>query len=175
MRQSRAGVPLLARANAPKVTPLIGKHAFMPEHIQPTALSFLSALPLGAEKWSCRAPDSGRECFGRSQMLELMDDDERHRAEISKRLVEYAGEIPSLIERLSEVSELPNLTESQVITIESAIERIGSLNVAIRRALKAEDAPLLYEQLIANTDRLREEIATANMILDRLLMGLRGN
>jgi hypothetical protein len=106
---------------------------------------------------------------------ELIDDENCHRQEISKRLIEYAGEIPSLIERLTEVLELPSLTEPQVVAIESFTERIGSLNEAIRRTVNAEDAPLPYEQSLASTDRLREEIATANLFLDRLLMDPRGN
>jgi len=106
---------------------------------------------------------------------EFIDNENRHRGEISKRLIEYAGEIPSLIERLTEVLELPSLTESQVVAIESFTERIGSLNEAIRSTVNAEDAPLPYEQSLASTDRLREEIATANLFLDRLLLDPRGN
>ena len=106
---------------------------------------------------------------------QLIDDETGHRREISKRLIQYAGAIPSLIERLSEVLELPSLTEPQVVAIESFTERIGSLNEAIRSTVNAEDAPLPYEQSLASTDRLREEIATANLFLDRLLLDPRGN
>jgi hypothetical protein len=106
---------------------------------------------------------------------ELIDDENRHRGEISKRLIKYAGEIPSLVERLTEVLELPNLTEPQVFAIESFTERIGSSNAAIRRMVNAEDVPLPYEQSLASTDRLREAIATANLFLDRLLLDPRGN
>jgi hypothetical protein len=106
---------------------------------------------------------------------QLIDDETRHRREISKRLIQYAGEISSLIQRLSEVLELPSLTEPQVVAIESFTERIGSLNETIRRTVNAEDAPLPYEQSLASTDRLREEIATANLFLDRLLLDPRGN
>jgi hypothetical protein len=106
---------------------------------------------------------------------ELIDDETRQRREISRRLIKSAGEIPSLIERLTEVLELSSLTEPQVVAIESFTERIGSLNEAIRRTVNAEDAPLPYEQSLASTDRLREEIATANLFLDRLLMDPRGN
>ena len=106
---------------------------------------------------------------------EFIDDENRHRGEISKRLIKYAGEIPSLIARLTEVLELSSLTEPQVVAIESFTERIGSLNEAIRSTVNAEDAPLPYEQSLASTDRLREEIATANLFLDRLLLAPRGN
>ena len=106
---------------------------------------------------------------------QLIDDETGHRREISKRLIQYAGEIPSLIERLSEVLELPSLTEPQVVAIESFTERIGSLNETIRRTVNAEDAPLPYEQSLASTDRLGEEIATAMVFLDRLLLDPRGN
>ena len=106
---------------------------------------------------------------------EVIDDENRHRGEISKRLIKYAGEIPSLIERLTEVLELPNITEPQVVAIESFTERIGSLNETIRRTVNAEDAPLPYEQSLASTDRLGEEITTATVFLDRLLLDPRGN
>jgi hypothetical protein len=106
---------------------------------------------------------------------QLIDDETGHRREISKRLLQYAGEIPSLIERLSEVLELPSLTEPQVVAIESFTERIGSLNETIRRTVNAEDALLPYEQSLASTDRLGEEIATATVFLDRLLLDPRGN
>ena len=108
---------------------------------------------------------------------ELIDDENRHREEISKRLIRCAGEIPSLIERLTDVLELRSLTEPQVVAIESFTERIGSLNEAIRRTVNvnAEDAPLPYQQSLASTDRLREEIVTANLFLDRLLLDPRGN
>jgi hypothetical protein len=106
---------------------------------------------------------------------EQLIDDDGHRREISKRLIQYAGEIPSLIERLSEVLELPSLTELQVVAIESFAERIGSLNETIRRKVNAEDAPLPHEQSLASTDRLGEEIATAMVFLDRLLLDPRGN
>jgi hypothetical protein len=106
---------------------------------------------------------------------ELIDDENRHREEISKRLIRCAGEIPSLIERLTEVLELRSLTEPQVVAIESFTERIGSLNEAIRRTVNTEDAPLPYQQSLASTDRLREEIVTANLFLDRLLLDPRGN
>jgi hypothetical protein len=106
---------------------------------------------------------------------ELIDDENRHREEISKRLIRCAGEIPSLIERLTEVLELRSLTEPQVVAIESFTERIGSLNEAIRRTVNTEDATLPYQQSLTSTDRLREEIVTANLFLDRLLLDPRGN
>ena len=81
---------------------------------------------------------------------EVIDDENRHRGEISKRLIKYAGEIPSLIARLTEVLELSSLTEPQVVAIESFTERIGSLNEAIRSTVNAEDAPLPYEQSLAS-------------------------
>ena len=105
----------------------------------------------------------------------LVDDETRHRREISKRVIQYAGEIPCLIERLSEVLELSSLTEPQVVAIESFTERIGSLNATILRTVNAEDAPLPYEQSLASTNRLGEEIAAALAFLDRLLLDPRGN
>jgi hypothetical protein len=87
-----------------------------------------------------------------------------------KLLIEYIAEIPSLRERLNQVLELPDLTESQVIAIESFTGRIAILNKSIRRAINTEDDSFPYEHFIASTDRLREEIETANLILDRMLV-----
>jgi hypothetical protein len=104
-----------------------------------------------------------------------IDDETRHRREISRRLIQYAAEIPSLIERLFEVLELPSLAEPQVVAIESFTERIGSLNETIQRMANVEDAPLPYEHSLASTDRLGDEIAKAMVFLDRLLLDPRGN
>jgi hypothetical protein len=110
-----------------------------------------------------------------SAQAELIDNETLRRAEISKRLLKCAGEIPPLLDRLTEVMELPNLTELQVLAVESFTERIGSLNKTIGRTVNAEDVPLNYEESLANTDRLHEEIGNANLLLDRLLLDPRGN
>jgi len=70
--------------------------------------------------------------------------------EISKRLIRCAGELPSLIERLTEVLELPSLTETRVVAIEAFTEWIENLNEAILRTVNAEDAPLPYKQSLAS-------------------------
>jgi len=67
------------------------------------------------------------------------------------------------------------LTESQVIAVESVTGRVAILNEAIRNAINTEDARFPYEHFIASTGRLREEIATVNLILDRLLVRPQGN
>jgi hypothetical protein len=90
---------------------------------------------------------------------ELIDFENRHRGEISKRLIKYAGEAPSLIARLTEVLELSSLTEPQVVAIESFTERIGSLNEAIRSTINAEDAPLSYS---SNRSLARSGLFRAN-------------
>jgi hypothetical protein len=125
----------------------------------------------------CEPPSTVWEPYYRMHYSreQLIDDQTGHRREISKRLIEYAGEIPSLIERLSEVLGLPSLAEPQVVAIESFTERIGSLNEMIRRTVNTEDAPLPYEQALASADRLGEEIATAMVFLDRLLLDPQGN
>jgi hypothetical protein len=110
-----------------------------------------------------------------SAKAELIDDEALRRAEISKRLLKCVGEIPSLLDRLTEVMELPNLNELQVLAVESFTERIGSLNKSIGRSVNAENVPLNYEESLANTDRLRDEIGNANLLLDRLLLDPRGN
>ena len=79
-----------------------------------------------------------------------MDDEKLHRAKISKLLVEYAGEIPSLRERLNQVLELPDLTESKVIAIESFTGRIAILNKSIRNGINTEDDSFPYEHFIVS-------------------------
>jgi hypothetical protein len=95
--------------------------------------------------------------------------DENEQRRTAKELFERAEEISSLIRRIDETLKLPNLSDAQTPDIELIAQRIGSSIRAIRDAANAEGNGVLGEQqLAASTERLREEIATANMILDRL-------
>ena len=103
-----------------------------------------------------------------------MDESEQRRS--AKELFERAEEISSLIRRIEETLKLPNLTEAQTRDIELIPQRLGSSIKAIRQAAIVEgNRTVCEQQLFASTERLREEIATANMILDRLLTDPQGN
>jgi hypothetical protein len=102
-----------------------------------------------------------------------VDENERHRT--AKELFKRAEEISSLIRRIDETLKLPNLTEAQTRDIELIPQRIGSSIRAIREATIAEGTRVLRDQqLVASTERLRQEIAIANEILDELLKALAG-
>jgi hypothetical protein len=100
-----------------------------------------------------------------------MDEFEQRRA--AKELFERAEEISRLIRRIDETLKLPKLTEAQTRQIELIPQRIGRSLKAIRDAALAEGNGVLRDsQLVASTERLREEIAKANGILDELLMAI---
>jgi hypothetical protein len=100
-----------------------------------------------------------------------MDEFEQRRT--AKELFERAEEISRLIRRIDETLKLPNLTEAQTRQIELIPQRIGGSMKAIREAAIAEGNGVLRDQqLVASTERLREEIAKANGILDELLMAI---
>src|ERR1700675_3509476 len=94
-----------------------------------------------------------------------MDEHEQRRT--AKELFERAEGISRLIRRIDETLKLPNLTEAQTRDIESIPRRIGDSIKAIREAAIAEGNEILRDQqLVASTERLGEEIAKANGILD---------
>lgn len=100
-----------------------------------------------------------------------MDENEQRRT--AKELFERAEEIARLIRRIDETLKLPNLTEAQTRDIELIPQRIGRSIKAIREAAIAEGNRVLRDQqLVASTERLREEIAIANGILDELLKAI---
>jgi hypothetical protein len=75
--------------------------------------------------------------------------------------------MPELIRRVDGALCLPHLAHAQRDNIASIGERIGLRFRAIQVAV---DSDTSYEQLIASMDRLREEIATSDHTLDRLLL-----
>jgi hypothetical protein len=100
-----------------------------------------------------------------------MDENEQRRT--ARELFERAEEIARLIRRIHETLKLPNLTEAQTRDIELIPQRIGVSIKAIKEAAIAEGNGVLRDsQLVARTERLREEIAKANGILDELLMAI---
>lgn len=97
-----------------------------------------------------------------------MEENEQRRT--AKELFERAEEISRLIRRIDETLKMPNLTEAQTRDIELISRRIGVSVQAIREAAIAEGNGLLHDQqLVASTERLQEELAKANEILDELL------
>jgi len=100
-----------------------------------------------------------------------MDENEQRRT--AKELFERAEGISRLIRRVHETLKLPNLTEAQTRDIELIPQRIASSVKAIREAALVEGNRTIQEQiLVASIDRLREEIAIANGILDELLKAI---
>jgi hypothetical protein len=96
--------------------------------------------------------------------------DENEQRRTAKELFERAEEISSLIRRIDETLKLPHLTEAQTRDIELIRQRIGISIKAIGEAAIVERNRIIREQqLIASTERLREEIAIANGIFDELL------
>ena len=100
-----------------------------------------------------------------------MDESEQRRT--AKELFERAEEISRLIRRIDETLKQPNLTEAQTHDIELIPQRVGSSIKAIREAALVEGTRTIREQkLVASIERLREEIAIANGILDELLKAI---
>ena len=75
--------------------------------------------------------------------------------------------MPELVRRVDEALCQPHLAHAQRANIASIGERIGLRFRAIQVAV---DSDASYEQLIASMVRLREEIATSDHTLDRLLL-----
>jgi hypothetical protein len=93
-----------------------------------------------------------------------------HRLEITKDWLTCAEQVQRLLERINVVLKLPQLTESERFELEATARTIQQLYTAIGRAFaSSEDDRTLDEQLTAGAKRLREEIRTADGILNRLL------
>ena len=99
-----------------------------------------------------------------------MDENEQRRT--AKELFERAEGISRLIGRVHETLKLPNLTEAQTRDIELIAQRIGSSMKAIREAALVEGNSIQEQKLVASIERLREEIAIANGILEELLKAI---
>jgi len=95
-----------------------------------------------------------------------MEENEQRRT--AKELFERAEGISRLIRRVHETLKLPNLTEAQTRDIELIPQRIASSMKAIREAALVEGNSIQEQKLVASIERLQEEIAKANGILDEL-------
>ena len=70
-----------------------------------------------------------------------------------------------VLARIDEVLRLPEITLAQATDIESIADTIGDVFLGIRQAVSAND----FDRLIACGDRLRDEIAIAEALLDRFI------
>jgi hypothetical protein len=94
-----------------------------------------------------------------------MDENQRRRLSIARELMTWSVALPSVLTKIDKVLKLPDVKETKVTEIESIAEIVGTVFLGIKEAVDADDD----DRLIASVDRLREEIVTANLILDRLL------
>jgi hypothetical protein len=93
-----------------------------------------------------------------------------HRLEITKDWLTCAEQAQRLLERINVALKLPQLTESERFELAATARTIQQMFTAIGRAFAStEDDRTLDQQLTAGAKRLREEIRTADGILDRLL------
>jgi hypothetical protein len=89
----------------------------------------------------------------------------RRRLAIAHELKTWADALPRVLVRIDKVLKLPEVAEAQASDIESIAELLRTVFLGIREAVDSDD----YDRMIASVDRLREEIVTANTILDRVL------
>jgi hypothetical protein len=97
-----------------------------------------------------------------------MDEAERARAEILKRVAQCGALLPRLFERIDEVLELPDLTEAEKLAIESLPALIGSSYEMIRKAFEATRS-LPYEELRTRTDCLHEHLVASFATFNQML------
>jgi len=95
-----------------------------------------------------------------------MEENSRRQLSIARKLATWAAVIPGLLKKIDVVLELPHITEAQAFDIELIVVRIESVFMAIGEEVEADAS---YDRLIANIDRLGEEIKTADATLDQLL------
>ena len=84
---------------------------------------------------------------------------------VARELMTWVDALPRVLAKIDQVSKLADITETQANNIESMAERVRTIFLGIREAVDSDD----YDRTIAGVDRLREEILTADTILDRLL------
>jgi hypothetical protein len=99
-----------------------------------------------------------------------MDETRRRRLSIARELVTWGVAMPVLLARLAEASKRATLPARLQIEFEAMARRITTQFNAIGEAPEADSADeTAYDQLIENTDRLRELMGVANAALDLLL------
>jgi hypothetical protein len=96
-------------------------------------------------------------------------DESRRRLAIAQELATWGTEMPALMTRIGEALKMPSLPGRQKLDLEVLARRITRTFRAIGETPPAEtDEATLYDQLIENTDRLRELIPATNAALDRI-------
>jgi hypothetical protein len=97
------------------------------------------------------------------------------RLSIARELATWGTEMPALMARSDKALKMANLPGRQKLDLEVLSRRITRSFDQIGETPDAEaDDAALYDQLIENTDRLRELIAATNAALDRVVKGPRG-
>jgi hypothetical protein len=104
-----------------------------------------------------------------------MDENNRRRLSIAKELVTWGIAMPVLLARIDEALKMPALSGKRKLDFEVMARRISTLFKTIGETPDDETADTTrYEQLIANTDRLREQITAANAALEQVTKLPRG-
>jgi hypothetical protein len=94
-----------------------------------------------------------------------MDENQSRQLSVARELMTSVDALPRVLAKIDQVLKLPDITETQAKHIESMAEIVGTIFLGIREAVDSDD----YDRTVAGVDRLREEILTADTILDRLL------
>jgi hypothetical protein len=101
-----------------------------------------------------------------------MDENSRRRVSIAKELVTWGAAMPDLLARIAEALKMPSIPGRRKLDLEVLSRRITrSFNAIGETPDPAADDTILYDQLIENTNCLRELIAQTNAALDRLVKG----
>jgi hypothetical protein len=99
-----------------------------------------------------------------------MNETRRRRLSIAKELATWGSAMPALMARVGAAQKMPSLSGRQKLDLEVLARRITRAFRAIGETPDAgADDAILYDQLIENTDRLRELIAATNAALDRIV------
>jgi hypothetical protein len=97
----------------------------------------------------------------------MKNETQRRQLSIAKELVTWGVAIPNLLSRLAVASRKPAFSGRLKLEFEIMARRINTKFNAIGETPDADTAnAALYDQLIENTDRLRELIGTANVALN---------
>jgi hypothetical protein len=96
-------------------------------------------------------------------------DETTRRLQIGVEMMTWIVAMPDLLKRLGKAETMPSLSDSEKQNLREIAKRLTAL---FQKAGEMADADQsnkeFYKQLIAHTDRLREAIVEANVILDRL-------
>jgi hypothetical protein len=94
-----------------------------------------------------------------------MDENQQRWLFVARELMTWGAALPRILAKIDEMLQSPNITVAQATDVESISDHVGIVIQGIREAVRTND----YDRLIASVDRLREEIAAGDMMLDRML------